>query len=248
MSTNTDWEKWGKDNPFFGVFTNDKYKGSELSTTLLDEFYGSGVKDVDKMMRRVEMVYGKKIRFHHAVDFGSGVGRLSFALSDHADKVTGMDISPSMVSNAKRYSKVRKVQNVKFIVTDDALAGLPKSYDLVYSYIVLQHVPVRQGEYIVQRLAQGLDDGGCLAIHITFGLKRSYTRKALLALRQNVVPIRWVANVVRGVPINTPNMRMHAYDMNKILDILRENGIADISGEFTDHGGFIGALLVGRKL
>lgn len=41
----------------------------------------------------------------HALDFGCGVGRLTQALAAHFDEVTGVDISPSMIKLAKKYSR-----------------------------------------------------------------------------------------------------------------------------------------------
>lgn len=247
MSTDKDWERWGSENPYYGVYSSDQFLGKELDSESEERFYLSGEKNIEQLSKKIEKLYGRKKTFKTAVDFGSGVGRLSFALTKIADKVVGLDISPSMISTAKTQAKKRKVKNVKFVLTNDSLKGLPKSYGLVYSFITLQHISPKRGLKIIDSLSKNLDKGGCLALQVTYELKRSKIRKIMLSIRENVAPVRWLANIVKGRPASTPNMRMHSYPLSEVFNTLRNNGISNLNLEFTDHGGFLGVFIVGKK-
>lgn len=247
MNTNKDWERWGGDNPYYGVYSDEKFLGKELDEVSKTEFYASGKADIEYLYQKIERLYGVKKRFRHAVDYGSGVGRLSFALTAIAEKVTGLDISSTMIEKARKHKKVHNIRNVKFVLTNEHVRGLPKRYDLVFSYITLQHIPPKYGMKIIQTLASGLEPDGCFALQVTFGLKRSWQRKLLLAMRENIAPVRWIANAIKGRPITMPNMRMFSYPMNTLFVTLQESGITDVNIEFTDHGGFLGVYITGRK-
>ena len=42
MSTDTEWENWGKKDPYFGVLTNEKFRSQKLSDESRIEFFESG--------------------------------------------------------------------------------------------------------------------------------------------------------------------------------------------------------------
>ena len=75
------------------------------------------------------------------LDFGCGVGRLSQALARRMSRVIGADISPVMIELARRLN--RYPDRAEYLCT--AETGLetlpPRSFQCIYSNIVLQHVP-----------------------------------------------------------------------------------------------------------
>lgn len=74
------------------------------------------------------------------LDIGSGVGRAEYALSGKVKSCVGVDISPSMVNIAKQ--KVN-AKNVEFFVNngDNLKLFSDNSFDLVFSFLVFQHIP-----------------------------------------------------------------------------------------------------------
>jgi cyclopropane fatty-acyl-phospholipid synthase-like methyltransferase len=69
--------------------------------TLL-EFWRSGEDQADAVFRNIEHHLCLNFRPEHALDFGCGVGRLLFAWSKKCHHVTGVDVSPSRIAEAKR--------------------------------------------------------------------------------------------------------------------------------------------------
>lgn len=74
-----------------------------------------------------------------ALDFGCGVGRMTNALAAYYPKVVGVDISDEMI---RRAEMLKQSENVGFIqVVDSPLPFPDRDMDLVYSTIVVQHIP-----------------------------------------------------------------------------------------------------------
>lgn len=247
MSTDKDWEKWGKQNPYFGVCTDDKFKGHKLEDVQLDELYRSGELEIAQVVQYLKDIYGPITKFEHAVDYGSGVGRLSCALSKYSKRVTGLDVAPAMIKRAKDAAKLQKLKNVSFYLTDSDLSKLPKIYDFAYSFIVFQHINPKVGKSIIEDLVYRLNNGGYFALHVTYKLDRTRYKKMLLWLRQNVFVVRWIANLARNRPVRTPNMRMYMYNLNEVTEILRQNGAEDLHLKYTQHGDYLGVYIFGRK-
>jgi SAM-dependent methyltransferase len=76
----------------------------------------------------------------HAVEIGSGLGRICLALADHFDEVTGIDIAPSMVERATDLVDNPKVH---FELGDGTtLSNLADgSVDFLLTFTVFQHQP-----------------------------------------------------------------------------------------------------------
>ncbi|MDQ6783915.1 MAG: class I SAM-dependent methyltransferase [Actinomycetota bacterium] len=136
-------------------------------------------------------------RWDRALDFGCGVGRLVPALSGAFDHYVGADISESMVTQARALHA--SSSNCSFVTvadTDERLRRWPdRSFDLVYSFHVLQHLdsPPTIVAYLAS-LLRLLAPGGLwvvqLPAHMPRAERRAYdTRRALYAgLAQAGVP------------------------------------------------------------
>ncbi len=76
-----------------------------------------------------------------ALDFGCSAGRLTQALAACFDSVTGIDISPVMLDLARKHNNFGERCAYRLNTSDD-LTQLPSdSFDMVYSRMVLQHLP-----------------------------------------------------------------------------------------------------------
>jgi hypothetical protein len=47
MNTDKQWEKWGGANPYYGVLSDDKFRGKELSGDVFEDFFKSGQECID---------------------------------------------------------------------------------------------------------------------------------------------------------------------------------------------------------
>lgn len=105
-------------------------------------FFGSGVAEVEDVLRVLDE-HGLDWRSWRSVlDFGCGPGRLSQAFAAHFDEVTGVDVAPSMIELARSYatasgSRCQFAVNAK----PDLSMFSGSKFDVVYSSLVLQHMP-----------------------------------------------------------------------------------------------------------
>jgi SAM-dependent methyltransferase len=147
-----------------------------------ESFFATGEREVDSMLA-VAGELGKPANRTAALDFGCGLGRLTHALSCHFDRVIGVDISESMITQARELSEGKS--NCAFMVGEDkGLAMIETdSIDLIYSNLVLQHLPSRGliceylGEFLRVAKPQGL---------VVFQLPAELTLVHRLQLRRRV--------------------------------------------------------------
>lgn len=75
------------------------------------------------------------------LDIGCGVGRWSRLLAARGADVTGVDISPTMIEEARRRAKIEGVaQRCHFHVSDISALDIPGEFELVVGVTVLQHI------------------------------------------------------------------------------------------------------------
>ena len=184
-----DWEDMARVDPYWAVVsTPDKRFGGWEP----DELLRTGESRIASLLRRGRRL-GHPVEHRSALDFGCGVGRLTQALAPHFEECVGVDISEEMLSQARALAGgvpgVRFVQND----TDDLRQFADGSFDLVYSHIVLQHVPDRAAVLsYVGEFVRVLRPGGLVAFQLP----------SRIAVRHRLQPHRraWGALRRLGVP------------------------------------------------
>jgi 2-polyprenyl-3-methyl-5-hydroxy-6-metoxy-1,4-benzoquinol methylase len=81
MSTDSEWQKLGKENPYFAVVTEDKYQKDALTASRREEFFESGQAFVSNVVQTIRTRLNPNPKFSRALDFGCGVGRLLIPLA-----------------------------------------------------------------------------------------------------------------------------------------------------------------------
>ena len=155
--TDGEWEKWGRDDPYFGVLTDGKFRMVNLTDANRAEFFRSGSEYIDGVLRTVRSHIDPAFRIRRALDFGCGVGRLVIPLSKVAEHVTGLDVSDSMLAEARRNCEAHGARGVQFLKSDDGLSALEGKFDFIHSSLVFQHIPVRRGERIFRNFLGHLE-------------------------------------------------------------------------------------------
>lgn len=228
-NTSKDWETWGAKDPYYGVLSFDKFRRDQLDASATTEFFASG----DRHIARVFELVGQTldVPFHPptALDFGCGVGRLVLPLAMRTERTTGVDISPSMLAEARKNLDAAGVRNVTLAVSDATLSRVPEQFSLVHSYIVLQHIPWAEGRKLIAVLADKVEAGGILALHFLTGATASPLVKAAIRIRYRCPPVRWARNVFKGRPIFEPSMQMNVYDLDTVIGDIRALGFEHIS-------------------
>ncbi|HMF11642.1 MAG TPA: class I SAM-dependent methyltransferase [Gemmataceae bacterium] len=256
-TTDKDWEHFGKLDPYWAVYTDERFRKSSLTEAALQEFFASGEAYVDFVFRTIRRHLDEEFSPAAVLDFGCGVGRLLVPFAKRCCSVVGIDVSDGMLQEAKSQCASIRLTNVRLVKSDDYLSNVTEKFDLINSYIVLQHVSTERGEVIARSLIERLNDGGIGVLHFTYDKqhsndpsgKPSVATESRLpsALRFGRSFAASVARLLRAHGRRPPEMQMNSYDLNSIFAGLQNAGVRRIHVEFTNHDGCYGVLIFFKK-
>jgi SAM-dependent methyltransferase len=219
------WERYGAVDPYYGVLSEPEFHHSRLDAAARERFFESGRRCVAGTLAAIESLAGADFACRAALDYGCGVGRLTLPLAERCERVYGVDVSPSMLREAERNARHMKLGNVDWIPAErlDELSG---AYDLVHSFLVFQHIPVREGERIFAKLVRGLRPGGLGSIQVA--LRPSHPAAGAFHWTVKTVPLAYnVVNVAQGRAWSYPHMQMNHYSLNRLGRLLAQAGITE---------------------
>lgn len=237
------WEDWGDVDPLWAILTRP---GTQFGGWNIDEFFASGRQQIAGVMADADRL-GFPARRATALDFGCGVGRLTRALGDYFDSVTGIDVASTMVRRANELHA--DAPGVTFVVNDSGNLTRfeDKSFDLVCSLLVLQHLPTRaMVETFLREFVRVLAPGGLFAVQLPSFVPVPEPARGLrsrLRLRSRL------ANGLRavGVPRDflyrrlnwRPAMPMSAIPIDDVVALLEAEGarVLEVSDVSIDDGG-----------
>lgn len=145
MGTDRDWEKWGGTDPYFGVCSEGRFHAEAMTPASRDAFFRSGEEHVARTYSDIERLFKVDFKPENVLDFGCGVGRLLIPFARRAKQVVGVDVSTSMLAEARRNCIDAGILGVSLVESDDGLTRAEGRFDLVHSHIVLQHIPWKRG-------------------------------------------------------------------------------------------------------
>ena len=157
------WEVLGKEDPLWAVFSDPKKRGGRWD---LQEFMETGEPAVAHYYGLITTHARVSGMFSHVLDFGCGVGRLTFAWAKRANRVTGVDISSGMLGVAK--SNLAGRQHVNFVLnqSDDLRSFKEAEFDLVFSFVCLQHMPWPIAAGYIAEFSRICAPGGIVAFQL----------------------------------------------------------------------------------
>jgi SAM-dependent methyltransferase len=215
-----DWERLAETDALWAVLTAPNRRGGGWDE---EAFFATGETEIAHVLGVVDAL-GRPLGRSAALDFGSGVGRLTRALARRFDRAVGVDISEVMVASASRLDNGTGACEFRVNTTADLAQFETASFDFVYSSIVLQHLPSAEaieayvGEFLRVAKADGLVVfGAATRIAPLYALQ---PRRRLYALLRRVgVHEQWM---LRRTPL-TP-MRMTAVPEDRLLALLHARG------------------------
>lgn len=156
------WDAFGRIDPLWAILTNPRLRGNRWDPA---EFFSTGREDVAALMNDAARLGVPRERCR-ALDFGCGVGRLTQALADYVEQAVGVDIAPSMIELAKRYNV--HGSRCEYVVndTDNLSRFADRTFDIVYTGRVLQHVAPQYAEHYIREFVRVLAPGGCLSFDV----------------------------------------------------------------------------------
>jgi len=254
--SDSEWEKWGRNDPYFGVITSPEYRNSTITEADKTEFFASGTTHVKQVMTYISRHIEKDFKCDRVFDFGCGVGRLVVPFAKICDQVVGVDISESMLKEAAANCRKYSCDNVTLLQSNDQLSNVDGKFDLIHSFIVLQHIPVERGYQLLECMLDRLNEGGICALHFTYAkstddaYKNGSDQKAGAQAGKYIFSLPGkVLRLIRRLLSRTrePEMQMNGYDMNHLLAQIQSRGVTDIHTQYTNHQGTLGVFLFFKK-
>ncbi|HTH39124.1 MAG TPA: class I SAM-dependent methyltransferase [Pyrinomonadaceae bacterium] len=248
MATNHNkavWDELGERDPYYAVVTHDEFRRSNIDADAKAEFFRMGREHLDEIWPEMGTAAGGgPFRPNSAIDYGCGVGRVLIPLAERCCHVTGVDISHAMLDEARRNAKASDLTNIDYQDADEFSGAGEENYDLVHSFIVLQHIPPPTGYEIIGKLTARLAAGGVGMIHVTYKNAAPLFTRLRFRLYRDVPGVHRLSNLLQRRDF--PFMPMYEYDLDEVKEILQSNSCEIVSEKDTDHG-FLGQMIFFAK-
>ncbi|HVS06632.1 MAG TPA: class I SAM-dependent methyltransferase [Candidatus Dormibacteraeota bacterium] len=150
------WDRWAKTDPLWAILSWD----GKQDAWKWEDFMATGRDDVARFLKFIHDL-GLPLRPERALDFGCGVGRLSRALAETFAHVEGVDASTDLIRLAIAHND--RPGRIAFRVNDLTLPFPNEYFDLVFSWLVLQHIPPGEQLRYLAEFARVVRPGGLLA-------------------------------------------------------------------------------------
>ena len=180
-----DWNELAELDPYWAILVAP---GKRFGRWNSDEFFATGPPEAEALMNRADQL-GHPHERRRALDFGCGLGRMTRALAGSFEEYVGVDISEKMIRGARELNG--DVAGVSFVVNRAADLSIfdDGSFDLIYSTIVLQHVPDRRTiKAYIAEFCRVLRPGGLavfqLPSHIPATFRLQWRRRLYRGLRR----------------------------------------------------------------
>jgi SAM-dependent methyltransferase len=214
-----DWNELAELDPLWAVLHEAPGGDREWA---LDEFFATGAGEVSGALD-VATELGRPVSRALALDFGCGLGRLTRALSERFERCIGVDVSEKMIGAATVLNADRP--GCEFVLnTQPDLAQFESgTFDLVYSSIVLQHLPTDgEIERFIAEFVRLLSPTGLAIFQIPSAISARYRlqpRRRLYSLSRSAgVPAAWLLR--RGLnPI-----RVRALSEDRVRSVVERAG------------------------
>jgi len=215
------WNQLAVADPLWAILADPEKRNRRWDP---EEFFATGREEIVAVRKQAEKL-GYPKTFHHAMDFGCGVGRNTQPLVEWFDRVTGVDISPAMLDLARKYNRVPS--RCEYVLNaHDHLKTFPDaSFDFIYSRIVLQHLPTPQTRSYLREFLRILRPSGLLLFQLPSRHRDSLRYMLSRAYHRIASTIFHIPDVIEmnGLPRETV---IHELEMRggRILEVTRDSG------------------------
>jgi 2-polyprenyl-3-methyl-5-hydroxy-6-metoxy-1,4-benzoquinol methylase len=233
--SNRTWQFFGTYDPYYGVVPFEEYHSEKINDLARQQFFESGRQHVERVVQLIKTHFDPSFAPERTLDFGCGVGRVLIPLAAVSKIITGVDISTGMMQAAAKNCAEQGISNAEFIQSDDTLSRLTGTYSLVHSHVVLQHIPIKRGEVIFNRLVDLVAPGGIGAIHVTYFRDTRMRYNLLYRARLYLPFFNGIVNLILKKPYSYPLMQMNEYNVSRLLHVLHTKNCHKLFCTFSAH-------------
>lgn len=227
------WDALGEDDPLWAILSYAQTRGGRWDVAA---FFATGDAEIGVLEAQCAALCLPQTR-RVALDFGCGVGRLSRALAMHYAEVVGVDIAASMLAHARKFNADRP--NLRFVENAHGdLRFLPDaSVDLIYSVIVLQHMPAELQRVYIAEFMRALAPGGLAVFQVACAHAQDWR-----GMVYRFVPNALLNRLRRWRYASRAAFEMHVVDEGAVRDAIAAAGrrIVRVDDDQCAGAGFIG--------
>lgn len=155
------WESHAKADPLWAIISRPDKKGGKWD---LAEFLETGEYEVENLLRRLAL-HDISFSTRAALDFGCGIGRLTHAFARRFDEVCGVDISPTMIEQARQLN-AHPASCKYFVNASERLEFRDGYFSFIYSNVVLQHIEPQITRRYIAEFARVAKRGGLVIFQL----------------------------------------------------------------------------------
>lgn len=242
-----EWEALGRNDPYYGVLSHERFRKGNLDENYLREFFESGQEHIDFLLDTIRSSVDPEFSPNNVLDFGCGIGRCAIPLTRVCQSVVGVDVSDSMLQQARQICVEQSIPNLKLVKVDDALSVISGPFDFIHAFLVFQHIRPTRGIRIFSRLIQLLADQGVGAVQFVYHREESTPARIMGRLRRSLPLFHNVVNVLYGKSFWEPLMEKNVYDLNQVLAILQRNRCGNLHVRFFGNAKLWSTILLFQK-
>ncbi|MCB0514709.1 MAG: class I SAM-dependent methyltransferase [Chitinophagales bacterium] len=227
QKTIKNWEGLAQTDMLWSICTNPHKKGGKWQ---IAEFLAMGETEMEGVFALLKENNVALPDYKKALDFGSGVGRLSAALSKRFEEVVAIDAAPSMLEAGKKLHQ--NTANIRWVLNQAPNLNVlgEEQFSFIYSSIVLQHIPAPESVSLLQAMLQKLKPQGIMCIQIPVKDVRNlgfFTRlRTRLKLRERLAAV----GIGKGFQMN-----MYCIDDATVKKMIQQNKAILLAEFFTNH-------------
>lgn len=191
-----------------------------------DEFFDTGECLIRQLVDEYLPTIAPELSFGKALDFGCGLGRNTLPLAKRYERVVGVDISPTMIEKAKDFSKA--YENIEYVVNEASNLSrfTDRSFDFVFSCIVLQHMRPRFFLGYIREFCRVLKPGGVCVFQLPE--KNPHAPLSLFVVKEIKKLFsgsKGAKRVFRSIrDALSPSIEMHGMNRDVIEDLIQAGG------------------------
>lgn len=232
--TSQQWNRLGDTEPYWSVLTHGKYLSENINEQYIQEFYRSGEKRCDKLVKTLirNGIIKSEIEANQLdiTEIGCGCGRVTSALGERFKHVHAYDISSGNMNIAREYIKKDNV-DFHLIKSVEDYSDLPET-DVFYTVLVLQHNVPPVIQFLLSKMMHSLRPDG-----VGFFQVPSYLKG------YSFIYDDWISN--------KSSLDMHVLPQNEIFKTIKQAG-CDVLECYMDYdtgtnSGYISSTYVVKK-